>query len=77
MKLRDEDLKYLPALWEAVDERVPGAFITEAEADHYVAGLMPPDQLAIVEALLDKTPEFRDKLKALREEYLKPRRVQG
>ena len=59
----------MPALWDAVNSLARGALITEEEADDYVAGLLPPGRLAIVEALLEKTPAFRDELRALREEF--------
>lgn len=70
MTLDENEQKYLPELWAATDSLAPDALITEDEADDYVAGVLPPDRLAIIEALLEKTPAFRDELRALRDEFL-------
>lgn len=70
MNLEEEDWQYLPALWDAVGSLAPDALITQAEADDYVLGVLPPERLAVVESLLAKTPAYRARLLALRQECL-------
>ena len=66
MKIEEDELCDTGALWDAVGALAPGALVTEDEADDYVADQLPPDRLAIVEALLAKTPLFRDRLQRQR-----------
>jgi hypothetical protein len=69
MRFEDDELKHQRALWSAVESLAPGAWLTEDEADDYVADRLPSPRLSIVEALLEKTPAFRDRLVKLREEF--------
>jgi hypothetical protein len=66
MKIDPDQQDKLPALWEAVDSLIPGALITQDEADDYVAGTLSPERLSIVQSLLEKTPTLRDQLQSLR-----------
>ena len=66
MKIDPDQQDKLPALWEAVDSLIPGTLITQDEADDYVAGILSPERLPVVQSLLEETPMLRDQLQSLR-----------
>lgn len=59
----------LARFWESVGAMIPGAFVTEEEAIAFVAGTLSADRKAMVERLLEETPELARELSELREEF--------
>lgn len=57
------------AMWRDADALAEDSLITEYEADAFVADALSPAEGIRVMTLLSETPEFRERLLALREEF--------